>query len=116
MNILLLTGAGIDANEGLRRFGGKEELYTKYLRKFIEDESFWKLKKAMEEEAYRDVMVYAHTLKGISGNLSINEFYKEVNVLVEAIRNNQGVEKIKESYLSVSEQYNKSVQAIVESI
>ncbi|MEG0919491.1 MAG: hypothetical protein RSA49_02255 [Anaerovoracaceae bacterium] len=116
MNILLLNSAGIDANEGLRRFGDKEELYVKYLRRFIEDESFIKLKKAMDEEAYKDAMVYSHTLKGISGNLSINDFYKEVNILVEAIRNNQGVERIKEAYSSVEIQYNRSVQAIVEAI
>lgn len=105
MNITQLKEAGIDYEAGLKRFANKPALYEKYLVKFFSDTSFAELGTYIAEGNITEAFKCAHTLKGLSGNLSINSFYKHISVMVEALRNNE-VEFMDEMYDQLTKIYN----------
>ena len=61
--------AGIDYEEGLARMCGNEQMYHKYLKKFLEDESYRMLVQCMEEGRIEDAKTWIHTLKGTTATL-----------------------------------------------
>lgn len=107
MNRTKLEGAGIDYGGGLRRFSGNAELYEKFLRMFICDKSFEQLEGAVKERDMDAAFSYAHTLKGVTGNLSLNVLYDSLVPLVEDLRSNNGknaralLENVRENYCAV---------------
>lgn len=78
--------AGIDVDSGVERFSGNEMLYEKFLRRFADDKSYAEFVTAL---SYNDCDVAfnaAHTLKGVSGNLSLIRLQKLVSEQVEYLR------------------------------
>ena len=55
---------------------GNEALYTKMLKKFLNDGTFASLTKAVSENDGKIALEASHTLKGICGNLSIDTLYE----------------------------------------
>lgn len=105
----------LDYEDGLERFVNKPELYHKFLGKFLEEQVFDNLKKAMEEEDYKSAFQYAHTLKGNTGNLSLTHLYQATIPLVEALRGEQpDVEKAKELYQEVADAFEEAVDFLKE--
>ncbi|MCI2056543.1 MAG: Hpt domain-containing protein [Oscillibacter sp.] len=111
MNREHLIAAGVDYDEGLHRFMGKTEKYEKYLRMIFQESSMDDLLRFLQEKNYSEAFRAAHTLKGNSGNLSMNRFYHTINPLVETLRGSDGpnapvssedpmplYEKVKEAY------------------
>lgn len=78
--------AGIDVNAGVERFMGNEELYEKFLRRFAEDASYQELVAAIASGDCQAAFTAAHTLKGVSGNLSLKKLEAVVAVQVEHLR------------------------------
>ena len=66
-----LKAAGIDVEDAVRRFMGKEELMMKFLLRFGQDPNFGLLRQALEEGDTARAYEAAHTLKGVAGNLSL---------------------------------------------
>ena len=89
MNEERLALAGVDYADGVKRFCGKAELYEKYLGRFPEDENYVGLVDALGANDYEAAFRYAHTLKGIAGNLSLATLYTKICPLVEALRGGQ---------------------------
>jgi len=89
MNEKNLKNAGIDCVAGIRRFAGSSDLYGKYLKKFVDDENLSLAKKAMKEKNYEDMLKYVHTLKGITGNLSMTELFDRCGELVTILRDKE---------------------------
>ncbi len=69
---------GIDTITGLRRAAGKEEVYLKLLRTFIENYGNFKAKAVQLHAQNRldETGMLLHTLAGVSGNIGITEVYK----------------------------------------
>ena len=67
--ITALGNYGCDTQTALERFLGKEELYLKFIRKFLDDKSFNDLKSFISESDYENALKSVHSLKGVSGNL-----------------------------------------------
>ena len=65
-----LLGAGVDPDSALERFMGNEGLYLRFAGRFLEDRNYEELLKAMEKGDTKAAFAAAHTLKGVSGNLS----------------------------------------------
>lgn len=86
MNERVLNKAGIDCLSGIRRFSGNAALYEKYLNRFAEDENFSLAKKALEHKNYEDLLKYVHTMKGVTGNLSMTELFQSCAELVSVLR------------------------------
>lgn len=68
----LLEQAGIDLKSALDRFMGSEALYEKFLRKFLQDETYKRLEDSIDGGNANQAFMYAHTLKGVAANLEIN--------------------------------------------
>ena len=81
-----LRDAGIDVEDALERFMGNETLMVKFLLRFPGDENFPRLKKALAEGDAGAAFTAAHTLKGVAGNLSMEELFRQVSPLVEDLR------------------------------
>lgn len=114
MNIVKLQEAGINYEEGLKRFSNKAELYEKYLVKFFSDPLFAELGNYISEKNYTEAFKCAHTLKGLSGNLSITGLYKYISVMVEALRNNETA-SVDEMYDELTKIYNNVRLAVLQS-
>lgn len=96
-----------DYNGALARFVGNEALYEKFLLKFLSDPNFPGLKACVDAKNYTDAFQYAHTLKGVSGNLGLNKIYYLVHPIVEKLRkgDSEGIEELmiplEETYQSI---------------
>lgn len=104
MNIEELKSAGIDYASGVKRFSNKAALYEKYLVKFFSDPSFSALGEYISGKDYEEAFKCAHTLKGLSGNLSLTGFYEQLSVMVEALRNNEP-DSVEEMYDELTKIY-----------
>lgn len=103
----ILMNAGVDYEEAVKRFSGNAGIYEKFLLKFEEDPSFQELDQAMKSQDYGTAFTAAHTLKGVSGNLSMNELYHELVPFVEMLRNGSDVEGAVEFYPHVANAYHE---------
>ncbi|MEA5083022.1 MAG: Hpt domain-containing protein [Lachnospiraceae bacterium] len=113
MNERVLNKAGIDCHSGIRRFSGRADLYEKYLIKFTEDENMQLAKKAIDEKNYDELLKYIHTLKGVTGNLSINELFGSCDELVEILRDKE-FEYVDEVFKRICLLYGQVCKAIKE--
>ncbi|MSS64244.1 Hpt domain-containing protein [Velocimicrobium porci] len=116
-----LQNMGIDVESTLKRFMQREDLYIRFLHKFIQDQNFAGLKNSLEVREYEEAFKYAHTLKGVAGNLGLTPLYEEVNMLVEKLRCGDDIktekeleEKIWKNFEKVEENYNEIYQIITE--
>ena len=112
MDYELLNTVGINTKTGIARFAGKEVLYNKYLMKFPEDPTFGSLKEQMQKGDYHEAFRSAHSLKGISGNLSLDEFLALLSQLVECLRNDTDLQGAQEIFPNLEKLYNRTVETI----
>lgn len=102
-----LIAAGIDYENALRRFAGKEMLYEKYLVKFKEDKHLELALQAWERADCEEMLKAVHTMKGVAGTLGMTALYQACSRVVTAIRAEEFenmdrlVEKVKTEYASV---------------
>lgn len=82
----LLEENGFDVEGTMKRFLNNDALYMKCLKKFLDDESFGKLKAAYETGNCEEAFKAAHTMKGFVSNLGINRLYEAINPMVEKLR------------------------------
>lgn len=85
---------GGDYDDVLKRFGS-EKMVEKFMLKFIQDNSFSLLEDALEAKNTDDAFRAAHTIKGISQNLSFTALFKSANSVTEALRNSDFEKAIK---------------------
>lgn len=93
-----LSAWGCNVPEALNRFLQDEGLYVKCLHAFTEDKSFGNLEKALNEKDYKQAFEEAHTLKGVSANLSLTPLCEAICKVVEDLRH--------EKYLTLDDDYS----------
>ena len=76
----------IDAEDALKRVGGNKALYKKLLGRFVEGNYFDAIEKAIQSGDNEDAARQAHTLKGVSANLSLEKIRALSIALEEQIR------------------------------
>lgn len=90
MNVEKLKANGIDYDEGVHRFSGKESIYLKYLRRLPETTMIADAKKAVAAGDIKGNTTSAfenfHNLKAFVGNLSISELFEKVCELTDVFR------------------------------
>ena len=67
----------INAEEGIKRVVNNGKLYAKLLTKFKTDTNLNDLAAFVEAQDWEKARAAAHTIKGIAGNLSLTELYKQ---------------------------------------
>lgn len=115
MNSYILFKAGVDVQEGIKRFSGKKEIYEKYLYKFPENEYYERLEVALLKGEKEEAFQAAHALKGMTGNLSMNTLYEALKPVVEALRGEADFQVAREQMDKVREQYQSVLSAIEKS-
>lgn len=107
MNQKKMLMAGIDTCDGIQRFGGNKQLYEKFLYGFLSDPNYSIMLNAINKCDTSSAFQAAHALKGIAGNLSLIELYKNIVPLVELLRNNSTenvnfvLDPVKNSYKAI---------------
>lgn len=81
-----LEQTGVDVTTAVKRFMGNEALYTKFLLKFQQDESFSKIEQFVKEKNAEETFKAAHTLKGVAANLGLDRITKDASDIVEMFR------------------------------
>ncbi|MEG1984010.1 MAG: Hpt domain-containing protein [Oscillospiraceae bacterium] len=85
VDILLRYGA--DVSGTMNRFMNDEELYATCLESFLVDPAFEELEAAVARGDYAQAFDYAHTLKGVAGNMGLTPVYEALTAVVEKLRN-----------------------------
>lgn len=111
MDKQILEKSGINYNEGLHRFSENAALYEKFLNKFLTDETMSKCVDAFRQEEYDDALRAAHTLKGTTGNLSMNMLSDKCAIIVNALRVND-YNNLDELFSEAQTAYNLVIEAI----
>ena len=114
----LLIGAGVDVDEGVARFMGRDAMYVKFLKKFFEDGVFAETIAAYERGDLDGVFNGVHTLKGTAGNMSLTPIYNLSCEITEEIRNDRSsaaAELIKGQIEQMKQKYEE-IRSIVSQI
>ena len=86
LTIDALRSYGANVEEGLTRCVNNEAFYLKLVGKTMDDPSFERLTKAIENKDLDDAFEAAHALKGALGNLALTPLCEPVNEMVELLR------------------------------
>lgn len=88
-----------------------DALVKKFVGKFLSDQSFRLLEDSLESGAYEDAFRAAHTLKGVSQNLSFTRLYQSSHEITEALRT-KNYELAKQLFPKIKEDYLQTCTAI----
>lgn len=114
MNKYLLSKAGINVNEGVARMNGLQAMYEKYLYRFPTDPNYQAMLTALESGDVDAAFKAAHALKGLAGNLSLNQLYQNLYPLVEELRAGR-LENVEQYLPGVRTAYDTAVAALAQS-
>lgn len=70
-----LEEAGIDIASLTERLMGNKALIKRFMYRFVENENYTALERAIRNEEWKTACESSHTLKGMCGNLSMNELF-----------------------------------------
>ena len=93
--IILPALAGVNVAAGLERTAGNKRLYRDLLAQFAARHEFTgnRIKEALESGDHNQAERLAHSLKGVAGNLGINQIFVLAGTLESAIRESHGATK-----------------------
>ncbi len=100
-----LQELGINTEEALKRFSGNSSLFIRMIKKFPASAEGLEVLSYMKEGDYATAVSNAHTLKGVTGNLSITPLYAAYTEIVNLLRSNEPDKALKtlEDILPVQE-------------
>ena len=84
-----LEDNGIDVVKTMERFMNNDDLFLKFLRRFLDDRNYLDMIASIIEKDYEKAFNYAHTLKGLSANLGMNCRQNPVSTIVSKLRMEQ---------------------------
>lgn len=104
---------GVDSKEGLKRVGGNQKLYQKLLIDFANNYKFHaeSIRTAISEGKTEDAGRLAHTLKGVSGNISATDVFSFAEQIEKTLQKTPA-----ENCDRLLEQLNTALCAIDEAI
>ena len=101
---------GADYQEVLGRLYN-ETMICKFVRMFLQDDSFQILEDALRRGDVKEAFRGAHTLKGVCQNLGFSNLYAPAYALTETLRAGK-LEGTQEQFARVEEQYRCTMDAI----
>lgn len=108
-----LQVVGVAYDEVLKRFMGKEDFYLRMLKKFLNDKNYSELRAAVDDKRWADAFTYAHTVKGLCGNLGLDGILEYVVPLTDEVRSEPYDEEKIIGYMDhVTEMYEKTRDVI----
>ena len=101
----------LDVNDALKRIGGNLDLYKKLLKRFIDGNDFEALVKALDSGDAEESKRLAHTIKGVSANLSLKRIRAASTELELILKDNLNHAPI---LTELKEAYEITIKLIVE--
>lgn len=98
-----------DVQTTLRRFGGNQALWERFVRKYPDDPTFLSLQRAIAGNDSQEIERAAHTLKGTAGNLGFQTLSDAAAALVSDVR--AGADP-KSNWLQTKTAYQAVIKAI----
>lgn len=100
-----LISLGVNVDEALERFMGKQSLFDRMLNKLPKAVKDYEVLEYFISKDYETAVANAHTLKGVTGNLSVKPLYDAYTEIVNLLRANNPDEaqKILEDIIPVQE-------------
>ncbi|MBR3242382.1 MAG: Hpt domain-containing protein, partial [Parasporobacterium sp.] len=86
LTIEKLKEFGANTDEGISRCMGNEEFYLKVVKMMLDDNAMDKLKAALDENDLDKAFEAAHSLKGVTGNLSMTPISEPTIEITELLR------------------------------
>jgi two-component system, sensor histidine kinase and response regulator len=111
----LVESQVLDVTEGLRRFNGNMQVYASLLRRFLEINSgiHEKARQIVNGDNTGDAILFFHSLKGSTGNLSAMRMYEQASLLEKLARSGD-MDAVRSSVNSFLESFDELKQAIAE--
>lgn len=81
-----LKRVGVNTDKTIDRFGGMSDLYAKFLTEFADTERFEEIYSCIAQGNYPQAEMCAHKLKGVLGNLGMEELFSEAELVMKDIR------------------------------
>lgn len=81
-----LKRCGVNTDKTIDRFGGLTELYVKFLAEFADTERFSEIYALLAKGDYAQAEMCAHKLKGVLGNLGMEELFAESELVMKEIK------------------------------
>lgn len=107
-----LSAYGIDLTDAMERMDDDEALYKRLAFKYLNNTNYVDLVAAMEAQDYDAAYTAAHTLKGVSGNLSLAALYKVASAVSDALK--QGEYQAAEQMMpDLETAHEKAVEGLV---
>ena len=88
-----------------------EERIRKYLYIFLQDKTFTNLCTEIDSRNSQKAFIYAHTLKGLSQNLSLSSLYVYSEAITQALRDNN-LQRAMSILPNLSEEYTRVILGI----
>ena len=102
-----LQGLGVNTQEGLNRCLNNEGFYFRLISQVMRDDSFERLRDALERGNLDEAFSLAHNLKGSLGNLSLTPIYEPIVQMTELLRNRTAMD-----YSALMDEVMKQKEAI----
>jgi HPt (histidine-containing phosphotransfer) domain-containing protein len=103
----------VDISDGVKRVMNNEKLYIKLLAKFRDDNNFAALEAAIAAGDMEKAQGVAHTLKGVSANLSLSELFNQCLKLESQIKAREAdpvqMETVKTVFAETLQEVNKVI-------
>ncbi len=80
---------GVNVDETLKRFMGREAIFMKFIMKFAEDQNCQQIRDGLESRDVQTAFERAHSLKGVAGNLGIDPVYNLAAQISDLLRGKQ---------------------------
>jgi HPt (histidine-containing phosphotransfer) domain-containing protein len=103
----------INQEEGLKRMMNNKKLYSRLLNKFKVGTNLEDLRSSIAAQDYEKAQIAAHTLKGVSGNLSLTALYEQSVAIENQIKSRSLDES---SVTALTDCFNDTLKAIDEVI
>lgn len=107
---------GADVEMTLDRFMRNEDMYLRFLARFLEDQNYGNLEQNLKAGQYEEAYKYAHTLRGLSANLGLDPIQKAVYELLEELRGRKNEEvdaaRVNGTWQKIQETYARFVDVI----
>lgn len=84
-----LEALGADVPDALKRFSGNADLYKRMLGKFPASAEGLEVMSFLKDGDYATAVSNAHTLKGVTGNLSLSPLFTAYTEIVNSLRANE---------------------------
>ncbi len=113
-----LEEIGIDVDSLLDRFMGNEGILLRFLKKFLNDGNYERLRTAAESGDMEEALAASHTLKGVAGNLSMTKLYDLLTCQVQLFRDEKPEEAVcmMDEITSVYESLIKGITNIIQDV